>query len=126
MWYYYLVRVFKSTWFSRFAGKEGITDRELKEMVNQLEAGQADADLGGGVYKVRIARPGEGKSGGYRVIVFFRSEDRTFYTYGFPKAGRDNINEKQLRIFKTTAKTVFGYSEKELDERVKAGLFLEV
>ena len=120
------MRVFKSTWFSRFAGKEGITDHDLREMVNQLEAGQADADLGSGVYKVRVARSGEGKSGGYRVIVFFRSKNRTFYIYGFPKAGMDNINEKQLRIFKTTAKVVFGYSEKELDERVKAGLFLEI
>jgi hypothetical protein len=44
------MRVFKNTWFTRFAGKEGITDGELREAVNQLEAGQADADLGGGVY----------------------------------------------------------------------------
>ena len=56
------MRVFKNTWFARFASKEGITDGELWEMVNQLEAGQADADLGGGVFKVRVARAGEGKS----------------------------------------------------------------
>jgi hypothetical protein len=49
-------------------------------MVNRLEAGQADADLGGGVYKVRTARPGAGKAGGYRVIVYFRSQFRTFFT----------------------------------------------
>jgi hypothetical protein len=54
------VRVFKNTRFTRFAKKEGITDNELREAVNQLEAGQPDADLGGGVYKIRIARPGEG------------------------------------------------------------------
>ena len=121
-----IVRVFKSTWFSRFAGKEDIPDHELKEMVKQLEAGKADADLGGGVYKLRVARSGGGKSGGYRVIVFFKSEKRTFYAYGFPKANKGNINKKQLRDFKTAAKVVFGYSEKELDERVKTGLFLEI
>jgi len=76
------VRIFKNTWFNRFASKEGIVDDELREAVNQLEAGQTDADLGGGVYKIRIARPGEGKSGGYRVIVFFKSEERTFFVYG--------------------------------------------
>jgi hypothetical protein len=43
-------------------------DEELKSMVNQLEVGQADTDLGSGVYKVRIARPGAGKSGGHRLI----------------------------------------------------------
>jgi len=120
------VRIFKNTWFTRFAQKEEITDAELRETVNRLEVGQADADLGGGVYKVRIARSGEGKSGGYRVIVFFKSEERTFYAYGFPKSGMDNISEKQLRNFKLAAKTIFKYSDEEIDERVKNGLFIEI
>ncbi|MDR2606767.1 MAG: type II toxin-antitoxin system RelE/ParE family toxin [Treponema sp.] len=30
----------------------------------------AEANLGSGVYKARFARPGEGKSGGYRIILF--------------------------------------------------------
>jgi hypothetical protein len=79
------VRTFKNKWFTRFAKKEGITDDELREAVHQLEKEQADADLGGGVYKVRVARCGEGKSGGYRVIVFFKSQERTFFQYGFSK-----------------------------------------
>ena len=58
--YILYVRIFKNTWFTRFADKEGITDGELKEAANRLEAGQADADLGGGVYKIRVARSGEG------------------------------------------------------------------
>ena len=120
------MRIFKNTWFTRFAQKEDITDVELRETVNRLEAGQADADLGGGVYKMRVARSGEGKSGGYRVIVFFKSEERTFYAYGFPKSGMDNINEKQLRNFKLAAKTIFKYSDEEIDERVKNGLFIEI
>ena len=55
------------------------------------EAGQADADLGGGVYKVRVARSGEGKAVGYRVIVFFKSEERTFFVYGFAKSDRGSL-----------------------------------
>jgi hypothetical protein len=91
------VRIFKVSWFSRFAAKEGIQDSELRDIVNTvLEAGRADADLGGGVYKVRVARSGKGKSGGYRVIVFFRSKERTFFVYGFEKSKLDNIGEKQL------------------------------
>ena len=46
-------RVFKYTRFSRFASKENITDHELLEVVDQLEADQADANLGGDVYEVR-------------------------------------------------------------------------
>jgi hypothetical protein len=90
------VRIFKTTWFARFAEKEGITDDELREAADRLESGQApphggDADLGGGVYKVRVARPGGSKAGGDQAIVFFRSEERTFFVYGFAKSDRDNI-----------------------------------
>jgi len=45
---------------------------------------------------------------------------------GLPSPTGRISDGKQLRIFKTTAKVVFGYSEKELDERVKSGLFLEI
>jgi len=120
------VRLFKNKWFNRFASKEGITDSELLDAVNKLEEDQADANLGGDVYKIRIARSGEGKSGGYRVIVFFRSGERTFFIYGFSKSDLDNIDKKQLRNFKLAAKIVFKYTDEEIDERVKNGLFIEI
>jgi hypothetical protein len=120
------VRVFKNTWFSRFAAKEGIQDSELKDMVNTLEAGQAEGNLGGGVYKVRVARLGAGKSGGYRVIVFFRSGVRMFYIYGFAKSDIGNINERQLRDFKIAAKVALAYTDAQLDERVKSGMYEEI
>jgi hypothetical protein len=119
------VRVFKNTWFTRFADKEGITDDELRETVNRLEAGQV-ANLGGGVYKIRLARSGEGRSGGYRVILFFRSEDKTFYHYAYPKAARDNIDEKELRFFKKLAKRYLDMTDGEVTEAVKAGELIEI
>ena len=120
------MRVFKNTWFNRFADKEGIADIELLEAVNQLEAEQPDADLGGGVYKVRLARPGEGKSGGYRVIVFFKSGERTFYQYGYSKADRDNIDQKELRLYKKIAKTKLNMTKKELTKAINARELIEI
>jgi hypothetical protein len=122
----YKVRVFKTTWFARFAGKEGITDEELREMVNQLETGQAGADLGGGVYKVRAARPGESKAGGYRVIVFFRSEERTFFVYGFAKSQRANIDQKELRAFKNDAKDQFSLTDEQIAAWLRKKKLIEV
>jgi hypothetical protein len=119
------VRIFKNTWFTRFAGKEGITDDELKEAVNRLEAGQA-VDLGGGVYKVRVARPGEGKSGGYRVIVFFRSEERTFFVYGFAKSDMGNIDQRDLKTFKNRSKDAFSLTEKQIDDRLEDRTLIEI
>jgi len=112
------VRVFKNTWFTRFARKEGISDEELRDIVDQLEAGQPDANLGGDVYKVRLSRSGEGKSGGYRVIVFFRSGNRTIFVYGFTKSDRANIDQGELRAFKNDAK----YQLALTDEQLKAWL----
>ena len=119
------MRIFKNKWFSRFADKEGITNGELVEAVNLLEAGQAD-DLGGGVYKMRLARPGEGKRGGYRVIVFFRSEERTFYEYCFAKSDRDNISERQLSNFKKRAKNYLSMTDEQIEWNKKIRTFIEV
>jgi hypothetical protein len=125
--YRLLVRIFKVSWFSRFAAKEGIRDSELKDIVKDvLEAGKADVDLGAGVYKIRFARSGEGKSGGYRVIVFFKSGLLTFYVYGFAKSDRGNISRKEIRQFKETAKDWLALTDKQLDELIKMGKYQEI
>lgn len=49
-----------------------------------------DADYGGGVIKQRIARPHEGKSGGYRTIILYRQHAKAFFVYGFSKNERDS------------------------------------
>jgi hypothetical protein len=120
------VRIFKYKWFHRFADKEGITDNELKEIVKQLEKGQFYADLGGGVYKMQLARSGEGKSGGYRVIVIFKSEFRTFFTYCFPKSKRDNIEDDELRFYKKQAKKNLALTEEQIDQWLIAQTLIEV
>jgi len=112
--------------FTRYADKQGISDNELREAVKQLEAGQADANLGGNVYKVRVARSGEGKSGGYRVIVLFRSGERTFYVYGFAKSERDNISEKELRKYRKLAKDYFLMTVEQLEEMIKHSQLIEL
>jgi hypothetical protein len=118
------VRIFKNSWF---AAKEGIADGELKAIVNDtLEAGQAEVNLGCGVYKARLARFGEGKSGGYRVIVFFKSGERTFYVYGFAKSNRGNITQKELRNHKEAAKILLALTDEQLDKLVKDEVFIEV
>ena len=120
------MRIFKNTWFSKFARKEKISDKELIIISGQLENGQYDADLGGNVYKVRQSRPGKGKRSGYRVIVLFKSSFRTVYVYGFSKSDKDNINEEELRIIKNRAKDTFLLTEEQINERIKNGTLVEI
>jgi len=120
------VRIFKNTRFARFADKEDITDEELRDTADLLEAGQFDANLGGGVFKMRVARIGEGKTGGYRVIVIFMCGHRAFYVEGFAKSQKGNISQREKRNFKTLAKKYLALSDEIIDEAVRTGRFIEI
>jgi hypothetical protein len=66
------MRVFKNKWFARWARAEGVPDSVLLQVAVEVAAGQVEADLGGGLFKKRLAREGSGKSGGYRVIIGYK------------------------------------------------------
>lgn len=120
------MRIFKSRWFLRFARKEGIADVALCEAIARAERGQIDAELGGGVIKQRIARPGQGRSKGYRTIIFFRRGIKAFFVYGFAKSQRANIDRIEQDQFKEAAKIVLALTDEQLAVRLKRGDFVEV
>lgn len=80
-------RVFATKPFMRFARRFGVTDSELSRAVK----GAFDADLGGGVFKFRLAKPGEGDSGGARAIVAMRIGQRIVLMYDFEKKHQGNF-----------------------------------
>jgi hypothetical protein len=90
------VQIFKTKWIARFARREGITDRSLRDAIKRAESGLVDADLGGGLIKQRVARKGQGRSGGYRMIVGYRVKDRAVFLLGFAKNERENIENDEL------------------------------
>jgi hypothetical protein len=94
--------------------------------VARAERGQIDARLGGEVVKQRISRLGEGRSKGYRTIVFFRRGHAAFFVYGFAKNRRANIVEDEKKQFKEAAKHVLALTEKQLAELIRRGDFVEV
>jgi hypothetical protein len=97
------VRIFKTKWVARFVRRERIDDAGLKEAIARAERGIIDADLGGGLIKQRVARPGQGRSGGFRMIVAYRTEDRAFFLYGFAKNERENIEDNELEALRVVA-----------------------
>lgn len=120
------MKVFKNAWFSRFSRKEKIPASALWDAIERAEKGQIDADLGGGVIKQRIARPGEGKSKGYRSIILFRKDDKAFFVYGFPKSELGNIRADEEDQFKKMAKHVLTLTDAQLNGFVANGQFEEV
>jgi hypothetical protein len=91
------VRIFKTKHFARYARRDRISDVQLCEAVGRAERGLIDADLGGGVIKQRIARTGQGRSGGFRVLLAYQAKIRSVFLFGFAKSGRGNVDDMSLR-----------------------------
>ncbi|MCA3758320.1 MAG: type II toxin-antitoxin system RelE/ParE family toxin, partial [Phenylobacterium sp.] len=82
--------VYKTKEFSRFARKADLKSADLLDAAQAVASGQWDADLGGGVFKQRIARDGGGKSGGFRTIILFKVGGHSFFVHGFAKNEKAN------------------------------------
>jgi hypothetical protein len=78
------------------------------------------------VIKQRIARAGEGKSGGSRSIVLFKKGDRAIYVHGFEKKDTANIGPDELVAFRRYAEVYLGYTGAELEQLVEDGVLYKI
>jgi hypothetical protein len=120
------MRVFKTRPFGRFADRQGIADRELCDAAHRAQEGLIDADLGGGVIKQRIARKGQGKSGGFRSIVLLRRGEKAFFVYGFAKSDRGNIRRDELKAFRKLADEMLALDDRALAAAMSNGTITEI
>jgi hypothetical protein len=120
------LRIFKNKWFIKFSRKERIGDAKLCDLVTAAEKGLVDADLGSGVIKQRLARDGEGGSGGYRTIIFYRKAGRAFFVFAFAKSERENLDPDELAAFKKIAKSTLDLSDEQIGKLKKSGNLQEV
>lgn len=112
--------------FSRFARKAGLLDAKLLQAAGDVAKGQYDADLGGGVFKQRVAREGGGKSGGFRTIILFKVGGHSFFAHGFAKNNKANVSAKELKALKRLANVLIGFSDEQLQAAKAAGELSEV
>jgi len=118
--------VYKTKEFSRFARKADLGSEELLKAAKAVASGQWDADLGGGVFKQRIARDGGGKSGGFRTIILFKVGGHSFFVHGFAKNEKANITPKELKVLKRLAATFLELDADGLAKASAAGEIAEV
>ena len=83
--------------FIRRARAAGISDADWAGIVDTLAADPGvGVELGGGLRKLRVARKGGGKSGGYRLLHLYRREGLpVFLLTVFAKNERANISTKE-------------------------------
>ena len=104
----------------------GISDPTLREAIARAERGLVDADLGGGVVKQRVARPGQGRSGGFRVLIAYRAKTRSVFLFGFAKSARGNVEDDELVTAREIAKAWLEADGKALTRALAEGVIQEV
>lgn len=120
------MRVFKTKSFARFARSERILDVSLCDAVRRAERGLIDADLGRGVVKQRVARSGQGKSGGYRVLLAYRAKALAVFLFGFAKSARANVDDGELASLQDIAKAWLTAHPEAMNRALREGLVQEV
>ena len=121
-----MARIFKTRAFVSALKKVGIADASLIDAVQELSQGLHDGDLGGGLYKKRIAMEGKGKRGSVRTLIATRAGERWFYLYGFKKNERADITQRELAALKALAKDLLALKEEELQIALRDGAILEI
>lgn len=117
-------RILKTRVFCRWMRKTELDDGLLREAIEEMVRGLVNADLGGSVYKKRIALPGRGKSGSTRTLIATNKATRWIFLYGFEKNEKDNIAQNELAVWKMYAHDLLECSDARL-EILKANRDLE-
>lgn len=118
--------IYKTKWFARWSRKNGLSDSSICAAVSEMTNGLYDANLGGGLYKKRIAKQGHGKSGGFRTLLASNLGNRWFFMYGFEKNQRSNIDKDEEDALKLLAEKLLALSNKEIEQATQSGEFIEV
>jgi hypothetical protein len=119
------LRIFKTKTLARFTRQNRIPDASLVAAVERATRGLVDADLGGRIIKQRVARPGEGKRGGFRLLVGFGSH-RSIFLFGFAKNERENIEDAELKTLREIADTFLKADDAKIEQALLHGVLIEV
>lgn len=119
-------RVFKTKTFDRWA-KKIVDDSALCTAAREIEAGNFEADLGGGVCKKRVPIPGLGKSGSLRTLVAKKHKDAIIFITGREKSdpGPDFTAAEETSA-KIISKSFDKADTKKLNQMVGDGTLKEI
>ena len=118
--------IYQTRWFDRWANKQRLTTSSLCAAAREMMAGLYDADLGGGLVKKRIARPGQGKRGGFRTLVATNKGSRWVFVFDFPKNERSNIDKDEEMALKHLAAHLLSLTKRGIDTALVAGELMEI
>jgi len=119
-------RVFKTKAFHNWA-KKVISDSDLCVAAREIEQGLFEADLGGGVCKKRIARPGQGKSGSIRTLVAKKHAAAIIFLVGREKSDTgSDFSKSEEEVAKIVAKGLHKATTEQLNDMTAKEILKEI
>ena len=118
--------IYKTRWFDRWARKQGLPTVDLCKAVREMMGGLFDAELGGRLFKKRIAKAGHGKRDGFRTLLATNKGSRWVFVYGFPKNERSNIDKDEEEALKKLAAHLLSLTVQAVTKAKQAGELMEV
>lgn len=121
------MKILITNWFRKWLKRVNIELGDLISSAKKLnENPESSVSLGAGLYKVRVKRKHQGKSGGYRTLLIFKKDRLILYVYGFSKNEKDNIEQDELKLLKKLSKDILMMSGKELSRQINNGSFIDL
>jgi hypothetical protein len=118
--------IYKTKEFCSLIKKDRLSDMDFIEACDEIQRGLVDADLGGALYKKRVATESKGKSGGYRTIIGAVIGEKYFFLYAFAKNKRANITKKEQIALRELAQVFISFSQSELESLMASKELIKV
>lgn len=120
------MRIFKTKEFARLARKHDVSDADLIGAVRRAEKGLIDAEIGAHLIKQRVARKGEGRSGGFRTILFLKEHDRAVFLHLYEKSRQANLSDHEREFLREIAKHLASLRNPAFEKLVKDRKWKEI
>ena len=112
--------------FAKWSKAEGLSDKELNKIVQEMEQGLLGDRLGAFVYKKRIRIPGRGKRGGARTILIYKHHEVAVFMYGYSKNEKSDLEQREEAALRTFAKAFMELLPFERMQRAKEGSLIAI
>jgi hypothetical protein len=119
------MKYFKNRALQRDLKDNGLDDEILKRVLDDVYDGRA-IPLGSKIYKIRGAKEGKGKSGGFRSLFFWKRDEFIVFCLLFAKNEQDNLTTDEKKALKILSHEYDRLTEKEIQERINKKSFMEV
>jgi hypothetical protein len=119
------MKYFKNKSFQRDLKDNDISDEQVKAVLDDIFDGRA-TPICCKLYKIRGAKEGKGKSGGYRSLFFWKKDKLIVFCLLFTKNEQDNLTSDENKALRILSREYDNLTESEIKKRLENKHLVEI